>query len=35
MMRPEDVGEAIAGVVTQPAGICTDEVVVMPPEGIL
>jgi NADP-dependent 3-hydroxy acid dehydrogenase YdfG len=35
MMRPEDVAEAIAWVVTQPPGITTDEILVMPPEGIL
>jgi NAD(P)-dependent dehydrogenase (short-subunit alcohol dehydrogenase family) len=35
MMRPEDVAEAVAFVLDQPPGIVTDEIVVMPPEGIL
>src|SRR5262249_7312971 len=35
MLRPEDVGEAVAFILEQPPGIVTDEIVVMPPEGIL
>jgi NAD(P)-dependent dehydrogenase (short-subunit alcohol dehydrogenase family) len=35
MLRPEDVAEAVAFILEQPPGIVTDEIVVMPPEGIL
>jgi 3-oxoacyl-[acyl-carrier protein] reductase len=35
MMRAEDVAEAVAFILDQPPGIVTDEMVVMPPEGIL
>jgi 3-oxoacyl-[acyl-carrier protein] reductase len=35
MLRPEDVAAAVRFVLEQPAGIHTDELVVMPPKGIL
>jgi NAD(P)-dependent dehydrogenase (short-subunit alcohol dehydrogenase family) len=35
MLRAEDVAEAVAFILDQPPGIVTDEMVVMPPEGIL
>lgn len=35
MLKPEDVAEAVAFVVTRPPTIYLDEVVAMPPEGIL
>lgn len=35
MLRPEDVAVVIRGLLEQPAGVYTDEMVVMPPKGIL
>jgi len=35
MLRAEDVAEAVAFILDQPPGIVTDEMVVMPPDGIL
>jgi NADP-dependent 3-hydroxy acid dehydrogenase YdfG len=35
MLRAEDVAAAIRFVLEQPPGIHTDELVVMPPKGIL
>src|SRR5262249_51221055 len=35
MLRAEDVGEIIGSLLDQPSRITTDEVVIMPPSGIL
>ena len=35
MLRPEAVGETIRAILDQPEGMCTDELVLMPPLGIL
>ena len=35
MLRPDDVGRAIAWAVAQPAGTSVDEIVLMPKDGIL
>lgn len=35
MLSPDDVAEAMLGVIAQPAGIHTDELALMPPLGVL
>jgi 3-oxoacyl-[acyl-carrier protein] reductase len=35
MLRPEQVGETIRAILDQPEGMSTDELVLMPPSGIL
>lgn len=35
MLRPEDVGESIRALLDQPPGMTTDELVLMPPFGVL
>ena len=35
MLKPEEVGRAIADVVEAPASVSYDEVVLLPPKGIL
>ena len=35
MLRPEAVGETIRAILDQPEGMNTDELVLMPPRGIL
>jgi 3-oxoacyl-[acyl-carrier protein] reductase len=35
MLSPEDVAEAMLGVISQPPTIYTDEIVLMPPLGVL
>ncbi len=35
MLRPEHVAHAVIGILTQPAGMVTDEMLIMPPHGVL
>ena len=35
MMKPEDIAAAIVGLALQPASVVTEELVLMPPEGVL
>lgn len=35
MMKPEHVAHAVVGILTQPQGMTTDEMLIMPPHGVL